>query len=491
MEAEIRKIIDLYFNPNFGRELAVELLRGYNYEFIEMFENGQFENIVFNNVEFKVEIGFFTFDCCQFRNCKFDFEISDDDFNSFNSRFIDCQFKGLSIEDAEISSEFLSGVFENCKFDDIEIHRGTITGYPDFFENTYLKFEETDFEGLGKEINDDHSFIFCTFNNCDFSNKRLDKWNLLDNQYSDCIFVNAYLSIDGDDELGISGDFREATFCGTFIFYNVDVDGADFSEANFFSESGFKMSMRRVLAPWDVDQYFIDCAHDFSETSFADYLLSELIFEEIDLYDVDFSGADLEGAIFMKCNLNVANFQDAILDGAVFIECDLTDADFTNSSMLDTVFKDCIDVKENIYHYSFYEIEDYDFEEALGEKLKLRADYIFDKKLKFDDFDGYALDSVDFSGIQMEFVSFKNASLVNADFSNSVLTDVDFSGANLTHANFTNAVLINVIFEDALLENAVFDEDYRVDLFESYVEEGVEEPDDEDIYSSELDWEDL
>ncbi len=91
----------------------------------------------------------------------------------------------------------------------------------------------------------------------------------------------------------------------------------------------------------------------------------------------------------------------------------------------------------------------------------------------------------------MEFVSFKNASLINADFSNSVLTDVDFSGANLTHANFTNAVLINVIFEDALLENAVFDEDYRVDFFESYVEEGVEEPDDEDIYNLELDWEDL
>jgi uncharacterized protein YjbI with pentapeptide repeats len=283
----------------------------------------------------------------------------------------------------------------------------------------------------------------------------LDRWILLDNHFYYCHFENARLSLNKDDERGLFGNFKGATFYGNFEIYG-EVDGADFSECNFYSEDC--MSMKGVVPPRDLDQYFIDSAYDFSETYFGSLPLMDLVFDYLFLYDVDFSGADLEGAIFIDCELDGANFEGANLEGAVFLNCDLSDTNFDDANMIETTFKDCFDVKE-IQRDSNYElIYGNEIEEVTYVPLKLKEGYFLDSVLLFDDFDDHYFFEFDFSGKYMDFVSFKNADLSFANFSNCILKDVDFTGANLSYANFSNAILINVVFEDAVLDAALFDD---------------------------------
>lgn len=482
------KIKSLYFSDDLNSLLAKELLKaqGQNYELSEMFEIGYFFNCDLTNQKIYNDLSRWVFENCTIRNCSFEVEIFVDSLILIDSKFEDCHFNCLQVMNAKIDNDFLSGTFNNCKFDEIEIYKCTITQIPDFFNDAHRSFEETFFYGMRVEI-DNEIHWNCIFNNCNFSNKHLDWLILAECQFDNCIFVGSTLSWHHhSDELRLSGDFTGATFNGNFEI-NGEVVGADFSESNFYSEDC--KSMKGVVLPRDIDQYFIDSAYDLSETYFGSVPLMDLVFDYLFLYDVDFSGADLEGAIFIDCELDGANFEGANLEGAVFLSCDLSDTNFEDANMVDTAFKDCFDVKE-IQRDSNYElIEGNEIEEVTYVPLKLKEGYFLDSVLLFNDFDDYCFFEFDFSGKYMDFVSFKNADLSFANFSNCILKDVDFTGANLSYANFSNAILINVVFEDAVLDAALFDDFYEPVLIETYNEIDDEFDDDDDIV--ELDWEDL
>ena len=491
MEKEMfEKIKSLYFSDDLNRSLAKELLKalGENYELNEMFEIGYFFNCDLTNQKIYNDLSRWVFENCTIRNCSFEVEIFVDSLILIDSKFEDCHFNCLQVMNAKIDNDFLSGTFNNCKFDEIEIYKCTITQIPDFFNDAKLKFEESDFEGMGKEIDPDLYYISCKFFDCDFSNKHLDWLILAECQFINCLFVDSTLTWRYDFyDLCLWGDFRGATFYGNFEI-NGEVVGADFSESNLYSES--YESMKGVVLPRDLDQWFIGNSYDFSETCFGSLPLMDLVFDYLFLYDVNFSCADLEGAIFIDCELDGANFEEANLEGAVFLNCDLSDTNFDDANMVDTTFKDCFDVKE-IQRDSNYELIDgNEIEEVTYVPLKLKEGYFLDSVLLFDDFDDYCFFEFDFSGKYMDFVSFKNADLSFANFSNCILKDVDFTGANLSYANFNNAILINVVFEDAVLDAVLFDDFYEPVLIETY-NEIDDEFDDDDNYIEELDWEDL
>lgn len=63
-----------------------------------------------------------------------------------------------------------------------------------------------------------------------------------------------------------------------------------------------------------------------------------MIFSDSELSRVDFSGADLREALFVRASLTAADFSGADLRGASFIGCDLRGARFDHAIMGHTSF---------------------------------------------------------------------------------------------------------------------------------------------------------
>lgn len=130
--------------------------------------------------------------------------------------------------------------------------------------------------------------------------------------------------------------------------------------------------------------------------------------QRVELYVVNFSGANLNQTKFYLCNLDSAYFTDASLDYASFNDVVLRFANFSNASL------------------RFATFEKADFLEAL-----------------LPDIDGYACK---FEGCEFGLADFTNAKLSHANFSNALLPDVNLIGANLSGANFENANVSAVKF---------------------------------------------
>lgn len=128
-------------------------------------------------------------------------------------------------------------------------------------------------------------FINCTFVRCDFS-----KSDLQGNMFEDCTFKQCNLTMAAVQNTG----FRNAAFIGCKLL------GIDFTKSSTFS---FSMS-------------FVDSYLDFS--IFCSRKLLKTLFERCSLKEVDFSDADLSGALFKDSDLQLANFSGANLVKADF-----------------------------------------------------------------------------------------------------------------------------------------------------------------------------
>lgn len=129
------------------------------------------------------------------------------------------------------------------------------------------EYENCNFNGYDFYEKDltDYKFIDCVFNNCNLSLARLNKTALRDIQFKDCKIMG--VRFDTCNEFGLSFSF----------------EGCILNHSSFY-----KMKIRKT------------------------------IFKNSQLQEIDFTEADLTGALFENCNLAHAIFDHTILEKADF-----------------------------------------------------------------------------------------------------------------------------------------------------------------------------
>ena len=69
---------------------------------------------------------------------------------------------------------------------------------------------------------------------------------------------------------------------------------------------------------------------------------SELQGGAVDLTEIDFSGSNIEGAVFDNVDLTSSSFADSTLTEVKFLGCDLTSVDFTRSTLVECAFSESV-----------------------------------------------------------------------------------------------------------------------------------------------------
>ena len=64
--------------------------------------------------------------------------------------------------------------------------------------------------------------------------------------------------------------------------------------------------------------------------------------ESVDMSEMDFSGYNLEGAVFNNVDLTSCSFADSQLTEVKFIACDLTSVDFNRANLVECAFNESI-----------------------------------------------------------------------------------------------------------------------------------------------------
>ena len=68
----------------------------------------------------------------------------------------------------------------------------------------------------------------------------------------------------------------------------------------------------------------------------------EILGDAVDMTEMDFSGIELEGAIFDNVDLTSSSFADSQLTDVRFQGCDLTSVDFTRSNLVECAFTESV-----------------------------------------------------------------------------------------------------------------------------------------------------
>ena len=140
---------------------------------------------------------------------------------------------------------------------------------------------------------------------------------------------------------------------------------------------------------------------------------NELSTRATDLSEVDFSGLNLEGAIFDNADLTSSSFADSQLTEVKFLGCDLTSVDFNRSTLTECLFNESI------------------------------------------------LNGTDFSYSTLDYCNFPDADLAGAILRDADLSNSDFSGCeNLNASRFDDTT----VFPDNEYLPEDFDSSYSDDL---------------------------
>lgn len=139
----------------------------------------------------------------------------------------------------------------------------------------------------------------------------------------------------------------------------------------------------------------------------------ELDGKAIDLSEIDFSGNNIEGAIFDNVDLTSSSFADTNLTEVKFLGCDLTSVDFNRANLVECAFNESV------------------------------------------------LNGTDFSYARADYCNFTDADLAGAIFRDADLSNSDFSAAeNLNASRFDDTT----IWPDNEYLPEDFDSSYSDDL---------------------------
>ena len=199
--------------------------------------------------------------------------------------------------------------------------------------------------------------------------------------------------------------------------------------------------------------------------------LSGADFSDVDLKNIDLSGADLSGANFSGIDLKDINLSGANLSGANFTETFLKRTNFSQATLKGVKFNKAI---LNAIRFSKADLSNTEFKEAqltaviarhaefegacFRESFLVRSDFskthlhqadFAQATLKLVDFSNADLYQVDLQDAKLEKVKLcdaclMSANLKNADLEGSNLRDADCVGADLTNVNLTRANLTRI-----------------------------------------------
>lgn len=147
-----------------------------------------------------------------------------------------------------------------------------------YFEDE--KFENQKFSGTDI-INCEYEV--CTFRNCSFDRADLSETKFMECEFSGCNFSNAKTS---------NTSFRDIRFI------NCKMLGLRFDECNEFGLS------------FEFDKCILN------HSTFIGLKIMNTLFKETKLIEVDFTGSDLTGSVFIECDLSRAFFNRTILEKA-------------------------------------------------------------------------------------------------------------------------------------------------------------------------------
>lgn len=92
-----------------------------------------------------------------------------------------------------------------------------------------------------------------------------------------------------------------------------------------------------------------------------------------DMTEMDFSGLNLEGAVFDNVDLSSSSFADACLTEVKFLGCDLTSVDFNRANLVECAFNESV---LNGTDFSYSKVDYCNFADAdLAGAIMMEADF--------------------------------------------------------------------------------------------------------------------
>ena len=170
-----------------------------------------------------------------------------------------------------------------------------------------------------------------------------------------------------------------------------------------------------MLSKEDIADLFINDVSAFNK---------EFDGKAIDLSEVDFSGTNVEGAVFDNADLTSSSFADSHLVDVKFLGCDLTSVDFNRATLVECSFNESV------------------------------------------------LNGTDFSYAKVDYCNFADADLVGA-----IMRDADFSNSDFTSCENLNASR----FDDTTIWP---DNEYLPEDFDSTYSDDLSSLKDDDDYDS-------
>ena len=260
---------------------------------------------------------------------------------------------------AAVDYPIISLKFKNSNFENITLKHIILRA------NIYHSTRLTQFNILNGHI-ERNKFSNCNFNNCDFFGTRIRK-NIFDNcEITNCNFSNAI--------------FEDASFNDSTSETQPLMKNNKFQLTTFIGGTDPRISTRFV---------------------------SPVNFENCNLENSTFNGADLRNVNFKKANLR----------GTQFIPLVRTFADGTEEILASELGRNELGTERGVTFDNETLLEGATFQETNG--------------LEDRDFTDFKLVGVSFHGCSLINTNFRRADLRNAIFRICVITDCDFTGANI------------------------------------------------------------
>lgn len=99
----------------------------------------------------------------------------------------------------------------------------------------------------------------------------------------------------------------------------------------------------------------------------------EMVGQNFDLSEIDFSGINIDGAIFDNVDLTSSSFADSNLTEVKFLGCDLTSVDFNRATLVECSFNESV---LNGADFSYSKVDYCNFADAdLAGAIMLDADF--------------------------------------------------------------------------------------------------------------------
>ena len=203
------------------------------------------------------------------------------------------------------------------------------------------------------------------------------------------------------------------------------------------------------------DMNFSNVTTDFSKYSFRGANLKRAVFDNLDFekglniygekltgFKLDFSGADLTGALFYETTMPNANFQGAICTRTSFIDTKMPNAKFQGATITTSNF-DGADLSGA--NFSGLTMTDVSFSSAILTGAIFSKTRIIRSEYSEIDFNDADFTNADFSGANFDYSEYNYANFTNANFTSSKI-----------NGSFTGVIFNGTIFKNATLSGGTF-----------------------------------